>query len=83
MRTVLLAIAIAGISWTGWASVPTAKVEQGELKGSIEDGLTVRGAAYWRSAMAVSAAGGSLGGCAKRGKVCAAVHAEYPRDNDE
>ena len=41
MRTVLLAIAIAGISWTGWASVPTAKVEQGELKGSVEDGLSV------------------------------------------
>ena len=41
MRAVLLAIAIAGITFTAWASVPTAKVEQGELKGAIEDGLSV------------------------------------------
>ena len=41
MRAVLLAIAIAGITFTAWASVPTAKVEQGELKGTIEDGLSV------------------------------------------
>ena len=41
MRTVLLTIAIAAVSWTSWAAAPTAKVEQGLLRGTIEDGLAV------------------------------------------
>ena len=41
MRTVLLTIAIAAVSWVSWAAVPTAKVEQGLLKGTIEDGMTI------------------------------------------
>jgi len=41
MRKPLLALAIAAISWTSWAAVPTAKVEQGKLQGRIEDGLTI------------------------------------------
>ena len=41
MRRLLLTIAIVTFSWTSWAKSPTAKVEQGELKGTIEDGLTV------------------------------------------
>jgi para-nitrobenzyl esterase len=41
MKTVLLALCIAAASWTSWAAVPTAKVEQGLLQGTIEDGLTV------------------------------------------
>lgn len=43
MRAVILAIAIAAASWTSWAMVPSAKVEQGLLKGTIEDGLSI----YW------------------------------------
>ena len=41
MRAVILAIAIAAASWTSWAVVPSAKVEQGLLKGTIEDGLSI------------------------------------------
>ena len=41
MRAVILAIAIAAASWTSWAVVLSAKVEQGLLKGTIEDGLTI------------------------------------------
>lgn len=38
---VLLTISLAAVACTGWASVPTTKVEQGLLKGTIEDGLTI------------------------------------------
>jgi para-nitrobenzyl esterase len=41
MRRLLLTIAIVTFSLTSWAKSPIAKVEQGELKGTIEDGLTV------------------------------------------
>ncbi|MGA8672037.1 MAG: carboxylesterase family protein [Terracidiphilus sp.] len=41
MRAGILAIAIAAASWTSWAVVPSAKVEQGLLKGTIEDGLSI------------------------------------------
>jgi len=41
MRTVLLAISIAAISWTSYAAAPAAKVEQGLLQGTTEDGLSV------------------------------------------
>jgi len=41
MRTLLLTIAIVAVSCTSWAKAPTAKVEQGQLQGTIEDGLTV------------------------------------------
>ena len=41
ITTVLLTIGLAGVTCTGWASVLTAKVEQGVLKGTIEDGLTI------------------------------------------
>lgn len=41
MKAVLLAITIAAISWTSSAAVPKAKVEQGALQGTIEDGLMV------------------------------------------
>ena len=41
MKAVFLALAIAAVSSTGWAAAPTAKVEQGVLQGTIEDGLTI------------------------------------------
>ena len=41
ITTVLLTIGLAGVACTGWASVLTTKVEQGVLKGTIEDGLTI------------------------------------------
>jgi len=41
MRRLLLTIAIVTFSWMSWAQSATAKVEQGQLKGTIEDGLTV------------------------------------------
>ena len=41
MRRLLLTIVVVTFCWTGWAKTPTAKVEQGELKGTVEDGLTV------------------------------------------
>ncbi|MGA3135401.1 MAG: carboxylesterase family protein [Terracidiphilus sp.] len=41
MKTVLLAIAIASVPWMSAAAGTTAKVEQGVLQGTKEDGLTV------------------------------------------
>ncbi len=41
MKKVLLAIAIAAIPLAGLAASPTAKVEQGTLQGTVEQGLTV------------------------------------------
>jgi len=41
MRKLLLAIAIAALPSIGAAQNPTAKVEQGLLQGSVEEGLTV------------------------------------------
>jgi para-nitrobenzyl esterase len=41
MKAILFAIAVAAFSCTGWAAAPTAKVEQGKLQGTVEDGLTV------------------------------------------
>jgi para-nitrobenzyl esterase len=41
MRKVLLAIAIAAVPCMSLAADPTARVEQGLLKGTIEEGLTV------------------------------------------
>ena len=41
MRSLLLALAVALISCTSWAAAPTAKVEEGKLQGTIENGLTI------------------------------------------
>jgi len=41
MRRLLLAIAIAALPWMSAAQKPTAKVEQGLLQGTVEEGLTV------------------------------------------
>ena len=41
MRRLLLAIAIAALPWISAAQKPTAKVEQGLLQGTVEEGLTV------------------------------------------
>ncbi|MGA2571983.1 MAG: carboxylesterase family protein, partial [Terracidiphilus sp.] len=41
MRTLLLAMAITTMPWMSMAASPTAKVEQGKLAGTIENGLTV------------------------------------------
>jgi para-nitrobenzyl esterase len=41
MRTFLLAIAIAAAPWMSWAADSSVKVEQGLLKGTVENGLTV------------------------------------------
>ena len=41
MRPVLLAIAIVAIPWMTAIANTTAKVEQGLLQGTVEDGLTV------------------------------------------
>ncbi len=41
MRAVLLAIAIATVSGMSSAAVPKARVEQGLLRGKVEDGLSV------------------------------------------
>ena len=41
MKAVLLSLAIAAFSLPAWAAVPTAKVEQGLLQGTVEDGLKI------------------------------------------
>ena len=41
MRAVLLATVIAAVACTSSAAVPKAKVEQGLLQGTVEDGLTI------------------------------------------
>ena len=41
MRSLLLALAVASISCTSWAAAPAAKVEEGKLQGTIENGLTI------------------------------------------
>ena len=41
MRLTLLAVALAAVSCTSWAEAPTAKVEQGLLQGTVEDGLNI------------------------------------------
>lgn len=41
MRRVWLAIAFLAVSWTRTNAAPTARVEQGVLAGTVEDGLTI------------------------------------------
>ncbi len=41
MRTILIAIAVAAISSMSLAATPTAKVGQGLVQGTVENGLTV------------------------------------------
>ena len=41
MRSIMLAIVIAAAPWMSVAAGTTAKVEQGALQGTKEDGLTV------------------------------------------
>ena len=41
MRRVWLAITILAVAWASSAAAPTARVEQGVLQGTIENGLTI------------------------------------------
>src|SRR5450631_2066351 len=41
MRTIFIAVAVAAISSMSFAAMPTAKVEQGLVQGTVENGLTV------------------------------------------
>ena len=41
MKMALMAIAVAAVSAASWAAQPVAKVDEGQLAGKIEDGLTV------------------------------------------
>ena len=69
MRPVLLAIAIATLPCASATAATTAKVEQGLLQGTMEEGLAVYrrhsvcNSTHGRLAMALTAARDALGRC--------------------